>query len=373
LPEPTFDRDSRESDAPTTELEKEIAAIWSDVLSIPDIGIHDNFFELGGNSLSAMRAFAKMSLFTGNAISPSILFQYGTISELIAFTQSKSDSSALANAIPLQPKGTGSPLFVMPQLDGELFQIGSALLGLGEDFPVIGIQIHHRRATVEYLKDVRRIARDATEAICKTDSKGPYSLVGYSYGGFLAFEVACQLIARGKQVAHVIVIDTGPGPLGGKQIWLQWVQLIPHLFRQFPNWLRSGHAQRRLIGLCGEVQKRWRRLMEYLKGGNRSQMNSDKVACHDKDLDCQLDVFGTALSAIQSYEPGYFPGTLTLIRARYRSLRGDYSRDLGWSPYVQRLNVIDIVGDHLNILKPPRIELLTDQIKQLMKDRNTVV
>jgi thioesterase domain-containing protein len=76
------------------------------------------------------------------------------------------------------------------------------------------------------------------------------------------------------------------------------------------------------------------------------------------------------MSAIRSYEPGYFPGTLTLIRARYRSLRGDYSRDLGWSPYVQRVNVIDIVGDHLNILKPPRIELLTDQIKQLMKERN---
>ncbi|MFO0384365.1 MAG: amino acid adenylation domain-containing protein [Pirellula sp.] len=373
LPEPTFDRESRESDAPTTELEKQIAAIWSDVLSIPDIGIHDNFFELGGNSLSAMRAFAKMSLLIGNAISPSILFQYGTIAELIGFTQSKQDSSAIADAIPLQPMGTGSPLFVMPQLDGELFQMGSALLGLGEDFPVIGIPIHYRLATVEYLKDVRRIARDATEAICKSDSKGPYSLVGYSYGGFLAFEVACQLIARGKQVAHVIVIDTGPGPLGGKQVWLQWVLLIPHLFRQFPNWLRSGHLRRRLVGLGGEIQKRWRRLREYLKRGNRNPMNSDNVACRDKDLNCQLDFLGIALSAIRSYEPGYFPGTLTLIRAKYRSLRGDYSRDLGWSSFVQQLRVIDIDGDHKNILKPPRIELLTDQIKQLMKDRNTVV
>ncbi len=37
--------------APTSEIEVELAKIWSDVLGIEKIGIQDNFFDLGGHSL----------------------------------------------------------------------------------------------------------------------------------------------------------------------------------------------------------------------------------------------------------------------------------------------------------------------------------
>jgi thioesterase domain-containing protein len=370
LPEPSIDRESRESNAPTTELEKQMAAIWSEVLSVPAIGIHDNFFDLGGNSLLAMRAFAKLSVVLGNTISPSILFQHGTIAELIAFTQRSQATDRVAYAIPLQAKGTGRPLFVMPQLNGELFQMRSALMGLGEEFPVIGIQIQYRRATMDYLTDLPSIARDATQAICKKDPHGPYSLVGYSYGGFLAFEVACQLVDLGKEVAHVVVIDTGPGPSGAKQKWIQRVRSIPHVFRQLPNWLRSNYPRKRLIRLANAIQRRWRRLRQYLKGRDRSPWIVDDAARDRHASDSQLDLYRTALMAIRSYEPGYFPGKLTLIRATRRPIRGDHSRDLGWLPHVQELDVLDIDGDHLNILKPPRIQRITEQLKRWMHDRN---
>ncbi len=46
--------------APRTEVEEKLAAIWRDVLRVPQVGIDDNFFDLGGNSLLAGQAIARV-------------------------------------------------------------------------------------------------------------------------------------------------------------------------------------------------------------------------------------------------------------------------------------------------------------------------
>ena len=37
-----------------TDVERQLAAIWSDLLKTPDIQVSDNFFDLGGHSLIAV-------------------------------------------------------------------------------------------------------------------------------------------------------------------------------------------------------------------------------------------------------------------------------------------------------------------------------
>jgi putative toxin-antitoxin system antitoxin component (TIGR02293 family) len=46
--------------APSTPIEKKLVAIWAQILGTPTIGINDNFFWIGGDSLSAVRATARM-------------------------------------------------------------------------------------------------------------------------------------------------------------------------------------------------------------------------------------------------------------------------------------------------------------------------
>jgi aryl carrier-like protein len=44
--------------APRTEIQEVLAAIWSQVLGIEQVGIHDKFFDLGGDSIRSVRMVA---------------------------------------------------------------------------------------------------------------------------------------------------------------------------------------------------------------------------------------------------------------------------------------------------------------------------
>ncbi|MFN2959464.1 phosphopantetheine-binding protein, partial [Escherichia coli] len=57
LPEPVWQQ--REHVGPRTELQRRIAAIWSEVLGLPGVGLRDDFFELGGHSLLATRIVSR--------------------------------------------------------------------------------------------------------------------------------------------------------------------------------------------------------------------------------------------------------------------------------------------------------------------------
>jgi non-ribosomal peptide synthetase component F len=45
---------------PTTPIEKQLARIWAQILSLDQVGAQDNFFELGGHSLAATRVVTEV-------------------------------------------------------------------------------------------------------------------------------------------------------------------------------------------------------------------------------------------------------------------------------------------------------------------------
>jgi amino acid adenylation domain-containing protein len=65
--------------APRTPLEAELAAIWAELLEVPEIGVHDNFFELGGHSLVAIRVIARLRKARGVELPVQAFFETPTV------------------------------------------------------------------------------------------------------------------------------------------------------------------------------------------------------------------------------------------------------------------------------------------------------
>ena len=65
--------------APRSELEGEIASIWSEVLGVDQVGVTDNFFDLGGNSMSLMRLHGILEEKLGSTLPVVDLFQFPSV------------------------------------------------------------------------------------------------------------------------------------------------------------------------------------------------------------------------------------------------------------------------------------------------------
>jgi amino acid adenylation domain-containing protein len=68
--------------APDTDIEKQLAEIWEEVLGREKVGITDNFFELGGHSIKASRLAGRIRQVFNIRFSLVLLFHYPTIESI---------------------------------------------------------------------------------------------------------------------------------------------------------------------------------------------------------------------------------------------------------------------------------------------------
>lgn len=80
-------------EAPKTEIEQKLAAIWESILGFSPIGIHDNFFEVGGDSILSIQITSKARR-EGIILEPNQIFEFQTISELSAVVQSETNEES---------------------------------------------------------------------------------------------------------------------------------------------------------------------------------------------------------------------------------------------------------------------------------------
>jgi amino acid adenylation domain-containing protein len=81
LPSPVWERDLAGEDvAPVTETEKQLAAIWCEVLGVAEVGRDASFFNLGGHSLLAARVIAQVRERFEIKLSVRSIFDHPTLS-----------------------------------------------------------------------------------------------------------------------------------------------------------------------------------------------------------------------------------------------------------------------------------------------------
>ena len=366
LPAPDDSRPELETGyvAPRNGVEQQLASIWCELLPVDRVGIDDDFFQLGGHSLMAVRLFARMEKTFGQKLPLAVLFQQGTIRHLATLLAESGGEAPVAKVLELQPKGEGRRLFLMPSIGGELLFSKPLLDEFGTRFPVLGLQPALSPRNLEQFQDFRTTATHFVSALRAYQPHGPYALAGFSYGGFMAYEVACQLDELGETVDLLAVIDTGPGRRGLPPGRGDRLSRLPRILANLPPWLREELRDISVSRWIGSAGRKLRHVRRRLTSMERYTAELDDVFDASRVLTQNRELMRTVFAAFRDYIPERCSVKLTLFRARTRSLLGDSSLDLGWSRFVDDPDVCHINGNHETILHSPHVKELARQLSE---------
>jgi len=185
-------------------LEKELLGIWRRTLKNENLTVDDDFFECGGDSLLAIQVLLEIEQLTGKSFPKSIVFETGTVRQLLevlATNQFKPRVSVLIGSV----NGKIIHFFHSHvELGGWSVKIFSKMLG--NDYLIHSIAPHlpHEGNMPDAIEDM---AKERLPQILEKQPDGPYILLGHCKGALVAFEVARQLVAMGKEVKAVVMID----------------------------------------------------------------------------------------------------------------------------------------------------------------------
>ena len=197
LPAPTVGPKRDQITFPRNPIEKKLVQLWETLLNIKPIGIRDNFFDLGGNSLIAMQMFSDIEKTFNKRLPVSIIFEEETIENVARLLSSHNqDNNKSSSLVAIQALGSKLPVFCIHGGGGEVLIYRSLAVELGNDQPVYGLRYSNNdtdKISVEslaekYVKDIKEI-----------QPNGPYSLLGFCFGGPIAYEMAQKLIKLGKK------------------------------------------------------------------------------------------------------------------------------------------------------------------------------
>ncbi len=89
--------------APRTRTEQSLADVWSDLLGLPQVGIHDNFFDLGGHSLLSTQLTSRVRELFQVELPLREVFQQPTIAQLAIAIEQARDNNQLVSAATITP------------------------------------------------------------------------------------------------------------------------------------------------------------------------------------------------------------------------------------------------------------------------------
>lgn len=324
--------------APRNPLEQQLTDIWVRVLKLDRIGIHDNFFALGGHSLLAVKMVAEVNKQLNTDLVLGVVYQAPTIAELGLIISSGAQQPFWYSVVPIQMQGSRPPLFAihtitlldLPRHLGRnqpLYFLRYGMAGESNDHPV----------TLPPLKDV---ARHYIGEMRLVQPQGPYYLIGFSFGGMIAYEMAQQLSANGHRVNLLGLLDT-------------------HLTEE-----------QQILPLTRIIRK-------FLSQGPRELMNKAKTKINDW---MTLDQYGTDFwphvytstpdaTCANGYQADSYPGRVTLFQAsEQESLfftltppEREWKKLLG-----DKLDVQQVSGQHFYMCREPHVQTLAAKITACM-------
>lgn len=354
--------------APRDALEAQISQVWAEHLGLDQggtrqVGIREDFFSLGGNSLLALKVVFELERRLNRPVPLSWLFEAGTVEGLanrLRGEQGHSSSSLIA----IRP-GTEGALYCFHQAGGNVLEYFPLASALPPGLAVYGLQARGLEGREEPLTSVEALAGAYVGRMLEQSQAGPYHLLGHSFGGLIAFEVARQLRTRGATVGLVMVIDVPPPTLEanvaqetGDDIGL-WLHLASQLETRFNVRLELEKTQ--LEGLSRESQAGV--MLERLE-----QRGLLPTGGGIAPLIGAFSVYQANIAASASYRPGRWEGPMHVVASStsVRQAGGDVT--LGWQGLVEgEITSSMLDADHTEMLHEPHLTVLAQWVAASLK------
>jgi len=350
LPKPNYGALNREGEyiAPRTDMEKQVAAIWEECMGIEKISVYDNFFKLGGKSLVAVQIMARIEKATGKRLPLATLFEHSTIEQLSIRVSADDASAGWESLVPIKPNGSKMPLYIVHGAGLNVLLFNALAMNMDAEQPVYGLQAKGLNGIDEPLDVMEEIAANYIAEILNQNPTGPYALAGYSLGGTIAFEMAHQLKAMGKEVKMLAVFDT----------YAEQTDIFDPIVKKTFNRARFFVMQLlHSLVLLAEDPKRTieyktlilkRKVIRLFWKISKGEEKREGFFAYDNEID------ESSAKAKRNYILKPLDIVVDLFRARKRTFYMDDFKYLGWTKFAKNgVNVHDIPGEHNTIFAPP--------------------
>ncbi|MHC4341043.1 MAG: AMP-binding protein [Planctomycetota bacterium] len=377
---------------------EELRSIWMEVIGLDTPpGDEERFFDVGGTSLGLVELMVAVERRFGVRLPLAAILEAPTIGELAVQIERPAGSGServdvergeyTASVIPIQPAGSRPPLFIVAPAGGSVLSFYRLADRLGKEQPCYGLQITLRRRSWRVQLEVADIADAFLEGLERLGARSPWQLGGWSFGGFVAWEMAAVLRKRGEEVSHLVLVATDVSELGrrftlasavrgagraAQMFWYAKPFLRDQLHVRIAARLRDGSGDR------GRRPLR-RGLMNVLwKAGIENAKIAGHIERDPRLLELRTNaagILGTLrhyVRAKRRYRPPLQSEVLDLIRAgridRGPPRRVREMRALGWERYATgRIRIHRLPGNHFTILSEDYVGDLAEAFRAILR------
>ena len=348
---------------PSTPSEKIIAKIWQDCLQLEQIDINSDFFEIGGHSLIGVKVMAKLEKDTGKRIPLVGLLKHPTIKKFAAYMDS--EFFTWDSLVPLKLGGTKPPLYIVHGANHQVLIFNDLAQYLDEDQPVYGLQSRGLNGVAEPHDSIDEMVADYIAEIVASNPDGPYALAGFSYGGKVAYEMARQMRAQGKEVKILAQFDTYvfpvycyKNPIVKKVISISYNvgKMVYLLFNMFSS------------------KKNFKRRIELLKlkvKGVHLRLKYGKEKQYEEQFNVSSKMYSNHNLAASKYTITPQDIVIDLFRADEEVnfvLDPDY---LGWKKIAKKgVRKHMVRGNHVDMFEKPHVKDFADKLQQVLDNYN---
>jgi thioesterase domain-containing protein len=347
LPQPGPDR-QREFVPPNDDIEERLANVWQELLGVYPISVTDNYFDLGGHSLLALQLFSEIKFCFQLDLPLATLFYAPTVRTMAGVIRD-SGVQAASPVVPIQPNGTKPAIFCIGALNGEVILFRRLAMELGEDQPLYGLQPF---GLVDRLSTMETLAASYIEQLQQRGEGQPFCLLGYSFGGLVAIEMARQLRKNGAEPPIVALIDTTY--LAGWKALESW----PERIRRYRYHVKQIVRGARGLGY----------LVDRLRSSSFRAIHRVSTTIGVEVPKIASDIRGRQLLAAENYRAKPYPGRVYLFQAESRQEFFADDPDMGWGKILTDLRIEDVPGDHGTMTTGMNLKILARKLAGFLED-----